>query len=328
VVPQDITINLPFPQRISADVDGARERAVRWARRHGLITGPVDERRFVSWDIAGLMARWAPLATGPALDMVVDAVNVATMLDDQFDGPLADQPDEVARACADFHAVVRAETPRPGAGPLSRAFADAWTRLCAGRSAYWRDREAAYWSWYFDAYVEETRDRALNRVLPRGEFLTQRHKSGLVYPMVGMTESAYGFEVTRRTHELPVVARMYELTADVIDTTNDLYSLEKEETRGDTHNLVTVLTRERDGASEEQVAEVVAQVESWCAEFVALERQLGAACSGLAEAEAADAYRLTDIMRSSMRGHLDWYAHTDRYRALIPVGEAAYTNLL
>lgn len=198
-MPQDIPISLPFQQRISPDVDGARERAVPWARRHGLITGPVDERRFVSWDMAGLMARWAPLATGTALDMVVDAVNVATMLDDQFDGPLADKPDQVARACADFHAVVRAETPRPGAGPLSRAFADVWTRLRVGRSAYWRDREAAYWSWYFDAYVEETRDRALNRVLPRDEFFTQRHKSGLVYPMLGMTESAYGFEVTRRT---------------------------------------------------------------------------------------------------------------------------------
>jgi hypothetical protein len=332
-VSQHIEIHMPFPPRISPDADAARRRAVLWARRHGLITGPVDERRFTSWDIAGLMARWAPLVTGPALDMVVDAVNVATILDDQFDGPLADRPDEVARACEDFHAVARATAPGTapdGAGPLARAFAEVWARLCAGRSAYWQDREGGYWRWYFESYVEETRDRALDRVLPREEYLLQRQKSGLVYPMVGMTESAYGFEASRRTHELPVVLRMFELTADVVDTTNDLYSVEKEETRGDMHNLVTVLAWERGGTSGDHVAEVVALVESWCAEFVTLEQRLGEVCAaaGLSGAETAAAHRLADIMRSSMRGHLDWYAHTDRYASLIPVGEAAYTNLL
>ncbi|MGV4983230.1 hypothetical protein ACVB8X_01555 [Streptomyces sp. NRAIS4] len=35
------------------------------------------------------MAAWAPRAAGDRLDVTVDAVVVATFLDDQFDGPLA-----------------------------------------------------------------------------------------------------------------------------------------------------------------------------------------------------------------------------------------------
>jgi Terpene synthase family 2, C-terminal metal binding len=234
---------MPFPARVSPDLDGVRERTLRWAHRFGLVTGPVDEDRFRSWDIAGLMARWAPLATGTALDLTVDGTNALTLLDDQFDGQLACQPAEVARVCATFRDVLCAVpgTVPPGAGPLAHAWADVWARNCAGRSVYWRARETVYWRWYLEACVEETRDRARGEVPTSDAYLAQRRKSGIVYPMIGMTEAAYGFEVSRRaygTHPLP---RMVEVAVDVVNSTNDVYSLEKEVSRGDVHNLVLVL---------------------------------------------------------------------------------------
>lgn len=100
--------------------------------------------------------------------------------------------------------------------------------------------------------MDEPRDRARGEVPTFDAYLAQRRKSGIVYPMIGMTEAAYGFEVSRRaygTHPLP---RMIEGAVDVVNSTNDVYSLEKEVSRGDVHNLVLVLERERGGPRAER----------------------------------------------------------------------------
>ncbi|MFF7754755.1 hypothetical protein ACFZCP_37230 [Streptomyces sp. NPDC007971] len=52
------------------------------------------------------MAAWVPRAVGDLLDLTVDAVVVATFLDDQFDGPLAARPGRVAAACRAFTDVI------------------------------------------------------------------------------------------------------------------------------------------------------------------------------------------------------------------------------
>ncbi|MEU5536970.1 hypothetical protein [Streptomyces sp. NPDC020362] len=99
VMPQDIVFHLPCAPDVSADADGARRRSLDWCRSQGLVTHPVDRERFLRWDIAGLMAAWVSQAAGDRLDLTVDAVVVATFLDDQFDGPLAARPSRVAAAC-------------------------------------------------------------------------------------------------------------------------------------------------------------------------------------------------------------------------------------
>ncbi|MGW4027521.1 terpene cyclase, partial [Streptomyces sp. NPDC005009] len=76
-MPQDTVFRLPFPAAVSPDADHARQRSIEWCRRHGLVTGAVDEQRCVRWDIAGLMAAWVPHASGDRLDTAVDAVVVA-----------------------------------------------------------------------------------------------------------------------------------------------------------------------------------------------------------------------------------------------------------
>jgi hypothetical protein len=277
----------------------------------------------------GISRSHGPLAIGAALDLTVAGVTAVTMLDEQFDGPFADQPAEMAPVCAVLRDVLHATVPGnvpAGAGPLARAWADFWARLCVGRSAYWRGREAAYWCSVVEVCLDETRDRARGEVPAQEAYFEQRRKSGVVYPMIGLTEAAYGFEASRRVHEMPVMRRLFEITADAIDTTNDVYSVEKEEALGDVHNLVLVLERERGGARAARVADAVEMVDLWCAEFVEIEHRLDDVCaaSHLTADEESSMWRLVDILRSAIRGHHDWYAHTQRYSSIV----SAYTDLL
>ncbi|MFI6764712.1 terpene synthase family protein [Streptomyces sp. NPDC050355] len=131
-----------------------------------------------------------------------------------------------------------------GSGPLVAAFAEVWRRLSQGASAEWIDRTARHWDWYFDAYAEEADNRAHRRIPTVEEHFALRRKSGFVYAMIDLSQKAHGFELPRHAYDDPVLRRMLDITADVVDTLNDVHSVEKEESRGDLHNLVLAIERE------------------------------------------------------------------------------------
>ena len=324
--------HIPFPSRISPDVAASRERCAAWARRNGLIAGAADEKRYRSWDIADLMARWIPDAEGHALDTTVNAVIVATILDDQFDGPLGYAPTAVAQSVSVFLEALDALDPRTDSrprGPLVAAFADVWGHLCAGRTTAWRERCAEHWRWYLNAYTEEAAIRSTRTRLGVEEYLLLRYRTGFVPAMTDMIESAYGFETSNRSWELPAFRRMLRLACDVIGVLNDVFSLEKEEERGDVHNFVMVLQHARQCTRGEALTATCGLIHAWCDEFIQNEADLWQECEArLTAAESAALRRLVSGMRDYMGSFADWSALSGRYTDLVPAGDAAYTSLL
>ncbi|KUN09218.1 hypothetical protein AQI95_05060 [Streptomyces yokosukanensis] len=327
VMPQDIVFHLPFAPDVSPDTDGARQRSLDRCRRQGLVTHPVDQERFLRWDIAGLMAAWVPRASGDQLDLAVDAVVVATFLDDQFDGPLATRPRRVAAACATFIDVISSGGVAPtGAGPLVGAFAQVWRRLAHQASPAWLERTGRHWRWYLTAYAEEARNRAHRRTPTRAEYFSLRRKTGFVYAMLDLSQKAYGFEVPPHLDADATVRRMLDITADVVDTLNDVHSVEKEESRGDLHNLVLVIEHEVGCDRSTSITEIQRLIHSWCEEFVALE---GTLRDGRPRQDTAVLAPLAECMRSAMSGYLLWSRTCLRYARLVPPGEPALvTDLL
>ncbi|MFE0186906.1 hypothetical protein [Streptomyces sp. NPDC058989] len=321
-MPQDVEFTLPFTTRISPDVAAARARSLDWCRRRGLVTNPVDEARFRHWDIAGLMAAWTPDAGGDRLDLAVEAVLVATFLDDQFDGPLARQTRRVRAVCDAFHDVMATSgEAHDGAGPLVAAFAEVWRGLCRGASAAWIDRTAVHWGWYFDAYAEEADNRARRRLPPVEEYFALRRKSGFVYAMIDLSQKAHGFELPRHAYDDPVLRRMLDITADVVDTLNDVHSVEKEESRGDLHNLVLVIERESGCGRRESIMRIQRLIGVWSREFLEHEQVL----LGDAARDGPVLRSLADCMRSAMSGYLHWSRSCRRYAQPIPPAEPALT---
>lgn len=319
-MPQDVGFFVPFPPRISPDAAGARTRNLAWVRAHRLTAGPADEERLMLWDIAGLMARWLPEATGPALDLAVNAVVLTTVLDDQFDSPPYRDPERAARIVAHLADLAQPGSTAVPEGPLARAYAEIVDGIYRDASPEWAQRTFRHLRWYLDASACEVRNRFDRRTPSRQEYFAQRRRSGFVYPMLDLCQKAYGFELPPRAYQDPVTARMMQITADFVDAVNDAHSLEKEEERGqERDNMVHVLLHETACSRAEAIAEVVRMDDALVREFISLEQQAGT---------DAGTRRLIDCMRSAMRGYVDWSSTTGRYSHIVPAAQPAYSDVM
>lgn len=331
-MPQDIDLDIPFPSRISPDASGARQRNLDWARASMLIPDETAQRRYLGWDIANLMSRWIPEATGEGLDVAVDMTVAATILDDHFDSPLGVRPDEAALVCAEITAIMAPDGPGQPASPLARAFADVWGRLIRGMPRWWRDLTRVHWTESINASLGETRNRMRGARSSRAEYFALRRRSGYVAPMIELAHRALGFTPPEKFLRTRVAETMGTITVDVIDTTNDVYSVEKEEARGDVHNLVFVVERERSCTRAQALGEIGADISDWTGEFQRLTAALPDVYTAIGltghERELAD--RHVQALRYAMRGHYDWYSRTARYLAAnrIPPSQPAYADLI
>jgi hypothetical protein len=98
-MPRDIHFDLPFPLRISPDMEGARPHNLDWVRQQGLVGSERSVNWYSSWDMPRLAAYGFPDAQGPELDLCTDAMAFFFVFDDQFDGPSAGPP-IVSPGCA------------------------------------------------------------------------------------------------------------------------------------------------------------------------------------------------------------------------------------
>ncbi|MFJ3723359.1 hypothetical protein ACIPYQ_12410 [Streptomyces sp. NPDC090045] len=79
------------------------------------------------------------------------------VFDDQFDGPLGQDPARAAAACRQLIDIVHGAAPAAGADACSVAFADLWARSCGGAPPGWVARTA---------YVQRARCGELPRGAP------------------------------------------------------------------------------------------------------------------------------------------------------------------
>jgi pentalenene synthase/avermitilol synthase len=106
---------------------------------------------------------------------------------------------------------------------------------------------------------------------------------------------------------------------DAIDVTlmcNDVYSLEKEEARGDMDNLVLVLERARRLTRGEALTAARGEVDRRVRRFHRLAAQIPTVGAQLAltEREQADVAAYVRVMAAWMSGYHAWQTETHRYR--------------
>ncbi|MFI1887755.1 terpene synthase family protein [Streptomyces jumonjinensis] len=313
-MPRGIDLHIPFPCRISRDVDRARDQHLHWPRSHGLLDSEEAARRHTGARYAELAARFYPDAVGDDLDLGVDLMSWFFLFDDMFDGPEGEDP---ARARALVESVARV-LGRPAASsdaPVVRAFSDLWRRSCDGMSPQWRHRAAEHWRTYLSGYVIEARHRQRGLMPTVEEHLLLRRETIGVYPTVDLAERIGRFEVPEHVYADGRLTAMRHIAAEVDTIHNDLCSVEKEEARGEIHNLLLILERRRRCTRAEAVEEMRRMIRSRTERFLVLEAGLPGLCDSyrLAEAQRVPVHRFADSLRSAMRGDYDWAEQSGRY---------------
>lgn len=314
-MPQDVQFALPFALGVSPDLDDCRRRNLAWVREYRLCAGAEALAWYAMWDMPRLAAYGFPYATGAELDLCADAMAFFFLFDDQFDGPLGSRPDHVAAVCRRLIGVVHGDRPGPSAGPCTLAFADVWDRCRREASPGWRARAAGEWEYYFAAHAHEAVSRRRGTPAGMQEYLqVRRGVAGTDLP-ISLGERAALIDVPPEAFHSPQLRIMRQLAIDITFMCNDVYSLEKEEARGDMDNLVLVIEHEENLGRLAAIERARQEVARRCARFQELASQVDSMCAhvGLAgpRHDAVRAY--VGIMSSWIRGYHEWETETLRY---------------
>nr|BFD89203.1 hypothetical protein KitaXyl93_05630 [Kitasatospora sp. Xyl93] len=333
-MPQNIAFDLPFSLRVSPDMEAARSRNLAWVRDHGLVGGERSMDWYASWDMPRLAAYGFPDATGSGLSLCTDAMAFFFVFDDQFDGPLGLAPDRAARVCQGLIDIVHGAAPRHGDGPCASAFADLWRRSTDGAPAGWAARVAYEWEYYFAAHAHEAVNRRRGTPLDMEQYLQVRRGVAATALPVSLGERAAGITVPPAAFHSPQLRIMREIAIDITLMCNDVYSLEKEEARGDMDNLVLVIEHAQHRTRDEALVAAQEEVHRRCTRFQQLAREVPAMCADLAlpasQRAGVDAY--VDVMTAWISGYHVWETETLRYTtaldALPRSGPGYFENVL
>ncbi|MFI9155536.1 terpene cyclase [Streptomyces sp. NPDC053367] len=315
-MPQDMSFDLPVPTDISPGLEDARRHNLDWVCRLGLVPDDRSLAWYVSWDMPRLAALGFPHARGPGLDLLADAMGFFFVFDDQLDGPLGRDPAETARVCQGLIDIAHGAPPAPGADPCTMAFADIWARSTDGAHPAWTARTAHEWEYYFAAQAHEARGRLRGTPADLDAYLQVRRGIAATDLPFSLGERAAGLTVPASVFHSPELRIMRRAAIDVTLMCNDVYSLEKEEARGDMDNLVLVLERAQQLTRDEALIAARNEVNRRVHRFHDLAGQVPTVCTQLAltERERADVVGYVRVMSAWMSGYHAWQTETQRYR--------------
>ena len=305
----------PFPLRRNRALDRARRHTVAWVRHCGLTPSEESESWFAMWDIPRLASYGFPDASPQGLELASDAMAFFFLFDDQFDGPLGLRPDRVAQVCQEFIDVVHGLRPRGAAAPALRAFADLWDRCRAGASASWQVRAAGEWEYYFAAHAHEAINRLRGEPAGFDEYLEVRRGIAATDLPLSLGERAAGLDLPPVALHAPGLRILRRTAIEITFMCNDVYSLEKEESRGDMDNLVLVIEHEDALSRDAALARAWREIGERCARFTALVTRVPGVCAGLGltERQTAVVHGYVDVMTGWIRGYHEWETETLRY---------------
>ncbi|WP_395574788.1 7-epi-alpha-eudesmol synthase [Streptomyces sp. BK79] len=320
-MPQDVRFDLPFDTPVSPYLAQARARHLRWVRERGLVRSRAGFEEYESWDLAQAAARTYPHASADDMVVLMNWFSLAFLFDDQFDAARPDRAERIAEVARELIATPLrpAGTPPRVECPITLAWAEVWKRLSDGMSLTWTSRFAASWGRFLVAHCEEVDLAARGRAGSLGldAYTVFRRRTVGIHHSIDAGERSRGFEVPAAAMAHPLMERMRDLAADTIGFMNDVHSFERERRRGDGHNLIAVLHRERGCSWREAAAEAHRMTTARLDEYLALEARVPRMCDelGLDADERARVAMGVEAIQHWISGNYEWALTTGRYAA-------------
>ncbi|WP_228979263.1 terpene synthase family protein [Streptomyces sp. DH12] len=327
--------HLPFENSKDPAADRANAEATAWAVERGLIEGAAEQFAGIGFGhLTARVDRGAPyerivlLSAWMAWSFVLDDQHDLLIREGRLDGwqPVSD---------AITRHVTGERSGRPGAAPPS-ALVDTFVELCdrilAGMPPSIQDRYRLHVPRMLRSLDEEAANRRPGHRPTVEEYvLTRRHSSQLL-PMMDMVEADQGIEVPSGVRRSPAFQELAWSAIDVISWGNDVFSLPKEYSCGDTNNLAALLAAWHGLTLTDAVRAVEERVHARVEDFLAAARRLPAALDRLGVRDTAARTAVDRCVRS----YEDWMIGADlwqrydctRYRdERFAAGlEAAYTR--
>lgn len=320
-MPQDVTFDLPFDTPVSEHLEYARARHLRWIWDMDLVRSKAGFEEYKSWDLPQAAARTYPHASAEDMVVLMNWFSLAFLFDDQFDANRPDRADRIADVARELIATpLRPSGVRPRVVcPITLAWAEVWQHLSDGMSLTWRTRFAASWGRFLVAHCEEVdlAARGLAGTLGLDEYAAFRRRTVGIHHSIDAGERSRRFEVPAQVQAHPLMERMRDLASDTIGFMNDIHSFERERRRGDGHNLIAVLHRERGGSWTDAMQEAYRMTTACLDEYVELEARVPRMCDELGlDEKQRDGVRMgVEAIQHWINGNYVWGLSSGRYAA-------------
>ncbi|MFH8901277.1 7-epi-alpha-eudesmol synthase [Streptomyces coeruleorubidus] len=320
-MPQDVRFDLPFDTPVSEHLEYARARHLRWVWEMRLVRSREGFEEYKSWDLPQAAARTYPHASADDMVVLMNWFSLAFLFDDQFDASQPDRADRIAEVARELIVTPLrpAGSPPRVACPITLAWAEVWNHLSHGMSLTWQTRFAASWGRFLVAHCEEVdlAARGLEGTLGLDEYAEFRRRTVGIHHSIDAGERSRGFEVPAQAMGHPVMERMRDLAADTIGFMNDIHSFEREKRRGDGHNLIAVLRRERGCSWQEATDEAYRMTIACLDEYLELQERVPQMCDALRLDEAErDRVRMgVEAIQHWINGNYEWALTSGRYAA-------------
>jgi hypothetical protein len=306
----------PFPSAVNSHAEAVNQHTLAWVRRFNLVPNENDFSQLIASKFGWLAARAYPNAALDELRIVSDWNTWLFIRDDQCDeSGLGHDPASLAKRHDRLLEILAGCAPTLRDSPLAHALYDLRGRLECKASRGWMGRFIHSVVEYFESSVWEARNRA-SKVTPDPDtYITMRPYTGGLYTDIEL------IDITERIY-LPLHVRKHRTVQDlalmannVVCWSNDIISFFKEIRHNDVHNLVVSLRHHHRLTLQEAIDRAAELTDGQVRAFMALQEKLPCFSPSI----DADLRRFVAVLRSWMRGNLDWAYASGRYQ--LPTAE-------
>src|SRR5690606_1174946 len=332
---------MPYPHRVSPHLEAVRAHARDWARRTGLLDGPVwDEAAFEAADYPRFAALTHPWADRGTLELVCGWHLWAFYLDDLFVQDFK-VPRNIAGARAYLEALPAFMPPDPAAAPApadpaQRGLADLWRRTAPVLPEAARREFPGLVRAFTESWLWELANDVQHRVPDPIDYIEMRRRTAGTAFWLALARLALpageGGPGPGEFLSSDQVRSLTESWSDIGPLRNDIASFRKEmEEEAEVNNGVLVAQRFF-GTTAQQGADVLAAAaDARLREFDrAARHDVPALCTelGLGGDARSRVDRYIGALRLWLAGHREWTLTTGRYRAAGPRRLPALDRLL
>lgn len=296
----------PFPPLMHPSAAEVDQRAIEWAWAVGLID---DSRaaRLCGSRIGWLVSRAFPKAHEFALQLAADWTTLFCLLDDGTEK--IDEPLQLERYLNTMLDVFCGAVSPCFDDEMGYAFADLGRRMREETPMEWLARFTERLAELFQGFEIEAKSRS-QQIIPRlEEYLKIREVTVGLYVEFEFGALTNGIVVPSSVQQHPTFRRLVRHACNIVGWANDIYTYKKEILQGEVHNLVVVGMNERGLSLDEAVDWAVDLHDT---ETRLFERLLGKLPSFGSEIDA-QVVAYAGMLKSWVRGHLDWAHETGRY---------------
>ncbi|THH00478.1 hypothetical protein EW026_g2048 [Hermanssonia centrifuga] len=236
----DLVSHCDFPLKNNRHRKQATVECKQWLFRGGNLS---QKKRDAFHGLkAGLLtAMCYPQAAYPQLRVCCDFMNwlfhLDNISDDMNDRGTSKTGVDIMNVlwCPDTH------VPTTRVGKMTRDF---WKRIIPTATPGMQQRFRETLDFFFQAITQQAKDREAGVVPDLESYITVRRDTSSCKPCWALIEYANNLDIPDEVMESDIIRNLGEAANDLVTWSNDIFSYNVEQSKGDTHNMIVVVMKQ------------------------------------------------------------------------------------